>query len=181
MSTHVAQFRSFARYNTRFNTQVFDFAEKMTDAGRREDRGAFFGSVHRTLNHILLADRIWLERFRQNDIGAEALAGANLIKTGPGVHLDDELYVDWRTLREQRAATDAVIEAWVAALSPATLEKSMTYGNSKGVSRTHAAWIAIAHLFNHQTHHRGQVTTLLFQAGHDPGVTDFLVFALQPD
>jgi uncharacterized damage-inducible protein DinB len=54
---------------------------------------------------------------------------------------------------------------------------AMRYSNTKGVRREHPAWIALTHFFNHQAHHRGQVTTLLMQAGVDPGVTDLIAFA----
>ncbi len=73
---------------------------------------------------------------------------------------------------------DQLIAAWVEDLTDEILAAPMRYQNLAGQPREHATWIAVSHLFNHQTHHRGQVTTLLKQAGVDPGVTDFLVFAL---
>jgi len=79
-----------------------------------------------------------------------------------------------------REATDEAIERWADSLTAEQVPGTFRYSNSKGQPREHAAWIAITHLFNHQAHHRGQVTTLLFQAGHDPGVTDFVHSALKP-
>ena len=178
MSAHIEQFRRFARYNTRFNEQLFDVIEGLDGDERRRDRGAFFGSITKTLNHNLLADRIWLARFRAVGIGAVALAVAELIDVGAGVALSDELFVDWAELRRQRRATDAVLEAFVGALDDDVVAGTMRYTIRSGATREHAVWIAVAHLFNHQTHHRGQVTTLVSQAGLDPGTTDFLVFAL---
>ena len=181
LSSHVAQFVAFANYNSRFNRAVYDVVDGLTDEERREDVGAFFGSISRTLNHILLADRIWLHRFRDVDLGGAALVGADLVDTKAGVRLDDEPFPQWADLRRERVATDAVIEAWAGSLSAAALAGTIRYGNTKGVVREHAAWIAVAHVFNHQTHHRGQVTTLLSQRGLDVGVTDFLVFETTKD
>ena len=180
MSTHAEHFRRFARYNSRFNEQVFDVIEGISDQERRKHRGAFFGSIYNTLNHILLADRIWLARFRNSGVGV-GLEGASLIDVVAGVTLKTELFSEWADLRRERRATDAVIEGWVAGLSSDNLAGPLRYTNFAGLPREHAAWIALSHLFNHQTHHRGQVTTLVSQAGLDPGVTDFLVFALAED
>jgi len=178
MSTHVDQFRAFADYNTRFNAQVYGHCDGLSDEERKKDRGAFFSSIHKTLGHILLADRIWLGRMSTCGVAAKALEGAALI-TSFG-QLDDDLYPAWSDLVRERRATDAVLAQWTAALDDGALSVRMRYANSRGVVREHPAYVAIAHLFNHQTHHRGQVTTLLFQAGIDPGVTDFLAFAAPP-
>jgi uncharacterized damage-inducible protein DinB len=178
MSAHTTQFTLFSDYNTRFNTVVYDVCERLSDDERRRDRGAFFGSIQKTLGHILLADRIWLGRFRTCGIAPSALAGADLITKFD--NLDDDLFPVWSDLRRERSATDDVMGRWTAALTDELLATNMRYANSRAVVREHPAFIAVAHLFNHQTHHRGQVTTLLMQAGHDVGVTDFLAFAVKP-
>jgi uncharacterized damage-inducible protein DinB len=85
-----------------------------------------------------------------------------------------ELYADWSELRQARRALDAAIESWVQAMPPHFLLSTMRYANTSGVQRQHPAWQALTHFFNHQTHHRGQVTTLLAQAGIDPGMTDLV-------
>lgn len=175
MSTHLAQMTLFADYNARFNAQLYEACESIHDEERRRDRGAFFGSIHGTLAHILLGDRIWLGRFRSCGIATEALADAALITSFSG--LDAQIVDTWADLRRERSTTDDVISRFVAALDDHTLASPMRYANSRGVTREHPVFVAVAHLFNHQTHHRGQVTTLLKQAGVDPGVTDFLVFA----
>lgn len=157
--------RVMARYNRWMNDKLYTVAEKLTDAERKQDRGAFFGSIHRTLNHLLLADRVWLGRFT----GASLEAG----ELGPGGirSLDQELYADFEELRRERAKTDDAIDAFASTLSEERLAADLRYLRH-GVPNEFPLWHAVAHLFNHQTHHRGQVTTLLVQAGHDPGVTD---------
>ena len=87
------------------------------------------------------------------------------------------LHEEWTALRADRRALDAAIEAWTAAMPPDWPTTTMRYTNTKGVRREHPAWQALTHFFNHQTHHRGQVTTLLAQAGVDPGLTDAIVLA----
>jgi uncharacterized damage-inducible protein DinB len=175
MSTHLEQYKAFARYNQTFNQRVFEVAGSLSEEERKADRGAFFKSIHATLNHILLADRIWLARFRDAGFGTAALQDAELLDRFQG--LDQELYADFAVLRQERAATDDTIVRWVVFLSDSDLGAPMIYKTSKGIERRHPAWVAMTHLFNHQTHHRGQVTTLFSQQGLDVGVTDFLVLA----
>ena len=94
---------------------------------------------------------------------------------GPGGirSLDQELSADFDELRRERARTDGEIDAYVATLTDEKLAGNLRYLR-RGVANEFPLWHAIAHFFNHQTHHRGQVTTLLMQAGHDPGVTDLV-------
>ena len=88
--------------------------------------------------------------------------------------LDQELYADFAELRRERTRTDTDITAFAAALTPERLVAEIAYRTTAGVAQRHVLWWAVLHFFNHQTHHRGQVTTLLMQAGHDPGVTDMI-------
>jgi len=87
------------------------------------------------------------------------------------------LFADWTALRAKREQLDAAIEAWVQEMPPDFPLRVMRYSNTKGMKREHPMWKALTHFFNHQTHHRGQVTTLLAQAGIDPGVTDLIALA----
>jgi uncharacterized damage-inducible protein DinB len=84
------------------------------------------------------------------------------------------LFDDWQALRAKCCQLDAAIAAWVSELPDGYLLITMRYGNSQGIQRAHPAWQAMTHFFNHQTHHRGQITTLLTQAGVDIGVTDLI-------
>ncbi|MDP2715810.1 DinB family protein [Rheinheimera sp.] len=174
MGAHQAQMRGFAKYNREFNARLFKLAAGLSDNERKKDLGAFFGSVHGTLNHILLADRIWLGRFANAFSAMASLQQADLVQQFGS--LRDELYADFTELSTQRLATDEVITQFADELTDAQLASTMKYSNSQGQLREHPTWVALAHMFNHQTHHRGQLTTLLHQLGHDVGVTDFVAY-----
>ncbi|MBX3270639.1 MAG: damage-inducible protein DinB [Sandaracinaceae bacterium] len=159
--------RALARYNRWMNDKLYALAAALGDEERKRDAGAFFSSIHGTFNHLLVADRIWLARFE----GVTAPDGA----MGPqGIRsLDQELYADFDELRRERALTDDALSAWVSELTDARLAAPLVF-TRRGQPQTAPLWWSVAHLFNHQTHHRGQITTLLTQRGHDPGVTDLV-------
>ncbi len=168
-----ANYRAYARYNTWMNERLYALCATLPDAERRRDRGTFFRSIHGTLNHILLADRAWLGRFTgERELAESRDAGGTAIPL-TGRH-DQELYADFDVLRRERARTDAAIEAWVATLDAERLAASFTYKTMRGDVCEHPLWWAVTHFFNHHTHHRGQLTTLLSQQGLDPGVTDLI-------
>jgi uncharacterized damage-inducible protein DinB len=146
-----------ASYNQWMNQKLYDICANIPDLERKSDRGAFFKSIDGTLNHILIGDLIWLGRFTQQPFVAK---------------LDQELYSDFSELRAERTRLDATILDWVQTLTPDWLNQPFTYTNSSGFTRTLPHWLLVTHLFNHQTHHRGQLTTLLNQLGYSPGVTD---------
>ena len=150
--------RAFARYNRWMNDKVYAAAARLSDEERKRDRGAFFGSIHNVLNHILVADRIWLGRVagRTPEPG---FIGVDGIKS-----LDHEIAADFDVLRRERDATDAAIDGWVDSLTAERLAGTVTI-TRKGQTRDLPMWWVVTHLFNHQTHHRGQLTALLFQAG----------------
>jgi len=170
-------YRWMARYNAWFNARVYAASEQLDDAARKQERGAFFGSIHRTLNHLIVADQIWLQRLRQcgvdNGFDSAALTSV-VLDLAPGHGLGDPAFDDWAPLRAKRRQLDDAIRAWLAAMPADFPGFTMRYSNSKGVRRAHPAWKALSHFFNHQTHHRGQVTTLLMQAGVDVGTTDMI-------
>jgi uncharacterized damage-inducible protein DinB len=155
---------SLARYNRWMNDKLYALATTLSDDERKRDLGAFFKSIHGTFNHLLLADRVWLARFT----GEAALPGF----MAPGISsLDQELCSDFEDLRRERALTDDQISTWVSGLTEERLAAPLIFIR-RGQREEVPLWWAIAHLFNHQTHHRGQVTTLFTQLGRDPGVTD---------
>jgi uncharacterized damage-inducible protein DinB len=158
---------AMARYNCWMNEKLYAVASQMPDDERKRDQGAFFKSIHGTFNHLLVADRVWMGRFTGANPQGDWL--------GPGGirSLDQELYSDFDDLRRERIKMDGEIESWVATLSAAKLSSPLRYVR-KDVVYEHPLWWSLAHLFNHQTHHRGQVTTLLMQGGRDPGVTDLI-------
>jgi len=153
--------RLLAAYNRWMNEKLYALCAGIPEVERRRDRGAFFHSLHGTLNHLLLADRLWLGRFLARPFAAQ--------------RLDQELSRDFEELRRERAATDAEIDAFSAALTPDRLAGELHYRSMVDPRPRRMPFAAaVVHFFNHQTHHRGQVTTLMHQCGVDPGVTDLL-------
>jgi uncharacterized damage-inducible protein DinB len=158
--------RTMARYNHAMNERLYECSARLPDERRKRDAGAFFKSIHGTLNHLLLGDRVWMGRF----VGP--------VFTPKG--LDQELYADFGELRRERARTDDAIDAWVATLTDERLRSELQYMSIVNPApRRMPMALAVAHFFNHQTHHRGQLTTLLMQEGIDPGVTDLMWIAQQ--
>lgn len=151
--------KTLARYNQWMNLRLYELVATLSDAERKQDRGAFFKSIHGTLNHILLADKIWLGRFVKQPFAASSLS--------------QELYADFEQLSQARQQTDQQILQWTGALTVAQLASELSYVPiTTPVEKVLPMWLAVTHFFNHQTHHRGQITTLLSQMGIDPGVTD---------
>jgi uncharacterized damage-inducible protein DinB len=150
---------TMARYNRWMNGKLYEAANMLSDEQRKADRGAFFGSIHGTLNHLLLADRTWLER----------LHGEPVTMTKP----DEELHEDFAALRAAREAMDEKLMVWasrIAAVEASRPYSFMSVTYKKDISLPFV--VVVMQVFNHQTHHRGQVTTLLSQLGVDIGVTD---------
>jgi len=132
-----------ARYNLWMNAKVYASAALLDDEERKRDRGAFFKSIHGTLNHIMVGDRVWLSRLT----GVVAEAGF----MAPGIRaLDQELFADFGELRAERAATDAAIAAWASSVTPERLHEPLRYIRG-GQWREHPCWWAVMQLFNHQT------------------------------
>ncbi len=156
----------YAHYNRLANETLFEACGGLSDEERRRDLGAFFGSVHGTLNHLLLGDRIWMTRFE---------GGSH-----PSTNLGAILCESFADLRASRVAMDARIESFFAALPAGFLERSLRYVNNAGIDSTDPASVIVPHFFNHQTHHRAQVHTLLSQLGRDAPVLD-LHRVLRPD
>lgn len=166
-------YRLLARYNQWMNQRMYAACESLTDAQRKADRRAFFKSIHHTLMHLVLADKMWLTRFASQGVPFAALP-MELIALPEGLDYSSNLHPDWEDLKQTRERLDAAIKVWLQQISPEFLSGTMQYANTKGVQRAHPMWQALTHFFNHQAHHRGQVTTLLTQAGVDVGVTDLI-------
>ena len=148
-----------ADYNQWMNDRLYDVCATISDVDRKADRGAFFGSIHKTLNHILYGDLAFLSRFTGDPVGVPELG--------------TDLYSHFEDLRAARRVLDRRICEWSGTLSEEWLEQKLTYTSKvDGVTRSVRRWILVTHMFNHETHHRGQVTTLLSQLGLDMGTTD---------
>jgi uncharacterized damage-inducible protein DinB len=153
--------RTMADYNRWQNGNLYAAADELTDAQRKEARGAFFGSIHGTLNHLLWGDQIWMSRF------------ADTPKPKGGIPESVALFEGWDDLKRERQAFDSVIIDWAATLAPSWLEGDLTwFSGAAGREVTKPKWLLVTHLFNHQTHHRGQVHCMLTQCGVKPGATD---------
>lgn len=151
---------AMARYNRWMNGKLYDAAATLSDTQRKADRNAFFKSIHGTLNHLLLGDQAWMQR----------LSGQPVTMTAP----DQELFEDFDTLRAAREAMDQTLSDWAAGLDP-FVEASRSFTFTSVVYQrdiTMPYVVAVMQVFNHQTHHRGQITTLLSQFGVDVGPTD---------
>lgn len=165
--------RAMARYNRWMNAKIYASAALLGDDERKRDRGAFFKSIHGTMNHLLVGDRVWHGRL----MGVVAEPGF----MAPGIRaLDQELYADFDELRAERAKTDDAIDAWATTQTVESLAEPLRYMR-RGEQRSHPRWWAVTQMFNHETHHRGQLTTLLLQAGQDVGATDLLAMLLEEE
>ncbi|MGD9477047.1 DinB family protein [Shinella sp. G-2] len=157
-------YRLFAAYNAWANRTLYDAVGKLDDEAYRRDLGAFFGSLHRTLNHLLTADRIWLKRF-----------------TGTGeapTSLDAILFEDFAGLWAARQAEDARLIAFVDSLSEEKIAADFTYSPiTSPTIITHPLAPALTHAFNHQTHHRGQCHAMLTMVGGPSLSLDLIYFA----
>ncbi len=146
-----------ARYNAWMNEKLFLECSKLSDAERKTARGVPFNSLHGLWNHLLLTDKVWLGRF----VG----------EPFPVRSLDQILCEDWNELQSEQTALDAEIAAFAAALTPDKLASTLSY-ERMGEPRQLPYFVAVSHFFNHQTHHRGQITAVMEQIGLDCGVTD---------
>lgn len=160
-----------ASYNAAMNGRVYAAAARLPQEVLRADRGAFFGSIMGTLNHIVAGDTIWLRRFMGHPSAFASLRPLADIPapTGLAWRYSDELPV----LHQHRVRLDAIITAFAAEVLETDLAQPLSYRNARGDNRKHFGSLLL-HFFNHQTHHRGQASTLLSQAGVDIGVTDLL-------
>jgi uncharacterized damage-inducible protein DinB len=157
------QYRMFADYNHWANALVYGAAAELTDEEYRASRGAFFGSMHATLNHILLADRIWMKRFTGQGDAPTTLNGI--------------LYDDLAGLRTARNSEDKRIADWIDTLDEPALSQTFSYTPvSRPGEITQPLWPAMSHLFNHQTHHRGQCHMTLTSLGKPSLALDISYF-----
>jgi uncharacterized damage-inducible protein DinB len=159
-----AYVQRMARYNRWQNENLYGVADGLSEQDRRTERGAFFGSIHKTLSHLLWADRIWLARF------------TNAPQPPASIPESVSLFPEWLLLKDERATTDAGMIHWAETVDPAWLTGELTWFSGvlkRQVSKP--AWLLVTHYFNHQTHHRGQVHAMLTQAGGKPHDTDLFL------
>lgn len=153
--------RMMAAYNSEMNRRLYAAADGLDDSARRADLGAFFGSVHGTLSHILWADHQWMSRFD------------GWTKPDRGIRQSTDFITDWLELRTARLDTDRRLEEWAARVQPDSLTGDLTwFSGASHREMTKPRGVLVTHMFNHQTHHRGQAHALLTRLGMRPGDTD---------
>lgn len=156
-------FSLMAGYNAWANARLLDACEALPPGGFVAERGGFFGSIAGTLNHLLVTDRIWTARLRGTPL--------------PPYGLDTLLFEDLTELRAARAAEDAALETYVARLTDEACAAQFRWTRkADGVEVVGPLWATLAHLFNHQTHHRGQAHDLIGQAGVETPSLDLPVY-----
>jgi len=160
-------------YNAWMNAKVYEAAACLGTEELHRDRGAFFASILGTLNHLTVADTIWLKRFARYFADHAALAPASELPVPSA--LNAILFDDFAELRHYRIKLDDILKKWASELTEKDLSHILHYTNMQGVKAEKPLQGVLMHFFNHQTHHRGQVTTLLSQAGQDVGVTDLIM------
>lgn len=154
--------RGMAAYNQWMNDRIYSCCAQLSDEVRKRDMGAFFGSIHRTLNHLYVGDEAWMQRLHGEPVAMKSPA--------------EERFPDFEKLRAARRVLDLRISRWAEQLTDEFADgvfrfRSVTYQRDIEMP----GWAAVVQVFNHQTHHRGQITTLLKQLGIDPGPTDLPV------
>jgi uncharacterized damage-inducible protein DinB len=166
-----------AEYNEWMNAKLYEAAKGLPDEELSANRNAFFGSILGTLNHLIVSDTIWLNRFSTHPADYSALA-ATTTRPIP-TSLDQTIFTDIQSLSEHRKLLDQIIRDWARSITDLDLDFVLSYSNMKNIAAKRNFYSLVVHFFNHQTHHRGQATTLLSQVGADVGVTDLLM--LIPD
>lgn len=150
-----------AAYNAEMNRRLYTAADTLGDAARHADGGAFFGSIHGTLCHLLWGDTIWMHRFDGWEQPTVGIPGS------------PEWIPEWKALQAARAEADARIEGWAARLVPADLQGEVDwFSGANNAQMRRPRWLLITHMFNHQTHHRGQAHALITRAGAKTAATD---------
>jgi uncharacterized damage-inducible protein DinB len=164
--------RLMAEYNRWMNQRIHAAAATLPHEALARDRGAFFGSILGTLNHLAVSDVLWLHRFDSPGHWDRLREALDWLPRPTG--LRDTLAADLEALGALRSRLDALIVAWGDELKFNDLDRVLVYRNMAGESMQRQLGPLLSHYFNHQTHHRGQASALLFQAGADPGVTDLI-------
>lgn len=165
--------RLMAQYNQWMNQSLYTVTAKLSEAKLQEDKQAFFGSIFGTLNHILVADIIWLKRFAKHPAHHSSLEPIRLIESPKA--LNQIFAISFEQLQQQRLKLDEIIINWCDELTEKDLNYPLQYNRMNGEPNIKVLDSLMVHFFNHQTHHRGQLTTLLSQEGLDIGVTDLLM------
>lgn len=163
-----AYVRTMAAYNAEMNRRLYAAADRLSDAERRADRGAFWKSIHGTLCHLVWGDQMWMSRL------------ADWPKPTTALRDSAGMIGEWSQLRETRVTVDAAVLSWAFGIPEPWLAGDLEWFSGSAQRRIRAPrGFVIAHFFNHQAHHRGQAHTLLTGSGQATGDTD-LILLVQP-
>lgn len=166
-----AHVQTMARYNRWQNQSLYSAADRLPDAERKRARGAFFESVHGTLSHILFGDMAWMHRFTKTTPPPSMMART--------IEESATAIPDWDELKRRRVAFDELIIGWADAMRADDLNGDLTWHSQVlGCDVTKPRWLLVTHMFNHQTHHRGQTHCLLTQNGLKLDDTDLPFMAV---
>jgi uncharacterized damage-inducible protein DinB len=164
MSVGVPFVQMMAAYNAEMNRRLYEAAARLPDEARRQDRGAFWHSIHGTLAHLVWGDRQWMSRFD------------GWAKNSVPLRQSAEPATSFEALRAERAAMDADIEAWAARVEQSWLDGDLVwFSGAAGREVQKPLSVLVPHFFNHQTHHRGQVHAMITAAGEQTGDTDLFL------
>ncbi len=155
-------FRKFAGYNQWVNKRLYDALSQLSEQEMQKDLGAFFGTLTGTLNHLLVGDLLWMQRFDKGGLKPETL--------------DTVLHENFAELRKHREETDERIIRFISGCSNDYLASHMAYRTSAGIDCRDRISDMLTHMFNHQTHHRGQCHHMLSQLGKAPPPLDMIYF-----
>ncbi|MEY4764326.1 MAG: hypothetical protein RI907_999 [Pseudomonadota bacterium] len=175
--TRLEHIHMLAHYNQWMNEKLFAAADQLGEEAVRRDAGAFFGSIWGTLNHLAVGDTLWLQRVARHDANLTCLAPVLGLPTPTA--LNQAVADDLAGLQSRRALLDAAFLGLAEQLNDALLDSTLAYRTTQGKAFAKRLHDVLLHVFNHQTHHRGQATTLFTQAGLDVGATDLIL--LLPD
>jgi uncharacterized damage-inducible protein DinB len=156
-------FATLACYNAWANRRLYQACAALSEDEYLRERPSVFGSLHATLNHVLVADRIWIAR-----VEGRAL---------PNLRPDQILYADLIGLMVARSAEDAHLRNLMAGMPEAMLDQPLTYRDARGDRRSAPLFLVLGHLFNQQAEHRGEARALLAQTGVSPPPLDLIRFA----
>ena len=156
--TIITNFQFLANFNAWANTKIFSSCKELDGTEYKKDRGAFFSSIHGTLNHLLVVDRAYISRIEGKDHGLKSL--------------DQILYENLFQLEEARIKEDKRLVDLINNLSEESIHKEITYNGFETGKNTHTINTILITMFNHQTHHRGQIHNMLSQAGIKPPQID---------
>jgi len=155
-------FETMAAYNVWANKRLYNAVAELSEEQINKDLGSFFGSIMGTLNHILVGDLVWMGRIDNGDRKPESL--------------DAILHTDFASLREDRQETDGRIAKIISELADQDIAAPLAYQNMAGLKVADLMSEVLTHVFNHQTHHRGQCHTMLSQLGKEAPPLDLIYY-----